>query len=260
MTHLHVDHAGGASKIKEQTKSEILYHENELKALKYALQAGDWLPNIFDVGDMAAFNMALGFIRNLPEPDHAISDQTSIGRWKVIHTPGHTPGHIILTDGSTAITGDLILMDDTSNIAYVPLTGYHPLSSYLESVVYVASLKVDLFLPSHGEVFTECRQRISEIFSHHYQRLSQTAQALAQGDTTPSLIAERISWSSGKFATLKPLEKWLAILETISHLDFLVETGYAVNKSALSYQLSETADWGTVKTRLTEISQNMWKA
>ncbi|MCX8200871.1 MAG: MBL fold metallo-hydrolase, partial [Candidatus Caldarchaeum sp.] len=193
-----------------------------------------------------------------PEPDAFVSDKSVIDGWKIMHTPGHTPGHVALTNGIVAITGDLILADDTSNVAYVPLKGYRPLSSYLRSIVATANLKVDLFLPSHGDVFRDVRQRVSEIFDHHYERLSQAAKALGKGLSSAREVAQQIKWSSGIFQKLSPLEKWLAILETISHLDFLVETGYAVTTSVLNYGVSETADWNAVKSKLTLIADNLW--
>lgn len=258
LTHLHTDHSGGAPILKAMKNTAILYHEDEFKSLKYALHASEWLPRIFEEADVENFEKALDFLRRLPEPDAFVSDKSVIDGWKIMHTPGHTPGHVALTNGIVAITGDLILADDTSNVAYVPLKGYRPLSSYLRSIVATANLKVDLFLPSHGDVFRDVRQRVSEIFDHHYERLSQAAKALGKGLSSAREVAQQIKWSSGIFQKLSPLEKWLAILETISHLDFLVETGYAVTTSVLNYGVSETADWNAVKSKLTLIADNLW--
>lgn len=258
LTHLHVDHAGGVSQLKATMNAPLLYHQNELTALRYAMKADEWFPVVFSEKDIPALRNALKFLKSFPEPDGFVTENSLKG-WKVIETPGHTPGHIILTNGREAVTGDLILSDDTSNVAYVPIPGYHPLSSYLSSVVKIANLSVKRFLPSHGLVFETCRNRVEEIFAHHYERLSQTAAALEEGLKTPLEVASRIKWSKGDYVSLPPVEKWLALLETLSHLDFLAEAGYAVNESTFIYKVSENSDWNKVKQFMEKIASDYWK-
>lgn len=258
LTHLHTDHAGGAAVIKLRKKIPVLYHEDELKTLRFAWQAGEWLPKVFEVGDLVAFHQSLSLLRMLPEPDGFVLNDSSLDGWKIFHTPGHTPGHIILTNKEIALTGDTILMDDTPNVAYVPLTGYRPLSNFLKSLVKIANLKPNLYIPSHGSLFQDCGKRVAEIYDHHYERLSQIARALERGFSSVAEIAEHVRWSRGSFTSLPPMEKWLAILETISHLDFLAESGYAVSKSVFSYNISERADWSLVKQELTKIAAGYW--
>ncbi len=206
-----------------------------------------------------AVKSALKLFSTIPEPDELIVNSMNLAGYQVLHTPGHTPGHVIVISDEYAVTGDLILQDDTSNVAYIPIDGYHPLTEYLKSIVKIAKLDVGLILPSHGPVFKDCRQRVAEIFTHHYERLSQTSQALQKGLTSPMEVAAEIKWSKGSYSNLRPFDKWLAILETFSHLDFLAETGYAKQVNTITYSLSEQAEWSNVTTKLQDIADGLWK-
>lgn len=259
LTHLHIDHAGGVALLKTKMKTPLFYHRNESIALRYAQRADEWFPIVFNEEDVPALRDALKFLRNFPTPDGFL-DENVLKSWVVIETPGHTPGHVVFSNGREAVIGDLILSDDTSNVAYVPIPGYRPLSSYLSSVVKVAKLHVNRFLPSHGLLFETCRNRVKEIFAHHYERLSQTAAALNEGLKTPTDVATRIKWSKGSYYSLPPVEKWLALLETLSHLDFLAETGYAVNESTFVYKVSENPDWKRVMQFMEKLASNFWSS
>lgn len=61
-------------------------------------------------------------------------------------------------------------------------------------------------------------------------------------------IASGMGWTRGKFDELKVLDKWLAILETVSHVEFLSHTGVCrgVNKPRLEYSLVRN-DWARVE-------------
>uniref|UniRef100_A0A7J3VRJ5 Uncharacterized protein n=1 Tax=Caldiarchaeum subterraneum TaxID=311458 RepID=A0A7J3VRJ5_CALS0 len=65
---------------------------------------------------------------------------------------------------------------------------------------------------------------------------------------TPALeVAHDVSWLKGSFDDLSPVDRWLAYLETLSHLDFLAEAGYAVEVSETVYRLSEGGCWRQVE-------------
>lgn len=89
LTHLHFDHIIAAKKIKDATGAPILCHKADLKILN---------KDIFTKKDLGVF------LRD--------RDVVNIGSWKfkVISTPGHTPGAICLYDEKSKIlfSGDTI--------------------------------------------------------------------------------------------------------------------------------------------------------
>ncbi len=85
ITHAHIDHVGGAIKLKRLTGAPILMNEDDLPQLKIMdLQAG-WL-------GIATPEVA--------PPDGALDDGLTVGldRYpaQVLHTPGHTQGSVTL--------------------------------------------------------------------------------------------------------------------------------------------------------------------
>ncbi len=83
LTHYHMDHTGGLKAIKEHIKAPIASHKDEKDLIKE--KTGIALTVLLDHGQ-------------------------DIYGMEIIHTPGHTPGHIVLLDKKTKalFVGDVI--------------------------------------------------------------------------------------------------------------------------------------------------------
>ncbi|MGO9316355.1 MAG: MBL fold metallo-hydrolase [Terracidiphilus sp.] len=85
VTHAHIDHVGGAIKLKRLTGAPILMNENDLPQLKIMKMQASWL-------DMSTPETA--------PPDENLTDGLSVGLERypaeVIYTPGHTQGSVCL--------------------------------------------------------------------------------------------------------------------------------------------------------------------
>lgn len=96
-THGHCDHTGGNAGVRAHTEAPLCCHEADLPLLRTIAHQGA----VFGVPTPES-----------PEPDRLIADGDSfrVGNtdFQVAHTPGHSPGHIVLIGGGIAVVGDVL--------------------------------------------------------------------------------------------------------------------------------------------------------
>ncbi|HEX5234918.1 MAG TPA: MBL fold metallo-hydrolase [Silvibacterium sp.] len=85
VTHAHIDHVGGALRLKRATGAPVLLNENDLPLLKMMDVQATWLgiapPEVAAPDENAREGLVLGIANHKAE---------------VLHTPGHTQGSICL--------------------------------------------------------------------------------------------------------------------------------------------------------------------
>ena len=96
-THAHCDHCGGNAALVLRTGAELLCHRNDLPLLRSLEQQGAMFGVPFPPS---------------PEPDWFLEegDTVTVGSadLRVLHTPGHSPGHIVLAGDAFVVAGDVL--------------------------------------------------------------------------------------------------------------------------------------------------------
>lgn len=96
-THGHFDHIGGNRELSEVSGAELLIHAADQPLLKQANQHA------------SAYGLRA---ENSPEPTAVLNDGDNIAvgelQFKVLHTPGHSPGGICLLCGDHLFSGDTL--------------------------------------------------------------------------------------------------------------------------------------------------------
>lgn len=98
-THGHVDHIGGNVDMKKATGAAIVIHEEDAGMLV----------------DTPATMLRMFGAKQSPPADRTVKDGDIIEigetRLRVIHTPGHSPGSIVLHADGYAFTGDTLFVE-----------------------------------------------------------------------------------------------------------------------------------------------------
>ena len=114
LTHAHRSHLGGLKFLKEMSGAKVYAHkwEADIVAGKRVAQPVTLRPVPPAVLYTQRLGLALGLGKHPPCPvDQALEDgDKQVGPLKVIHTPGHTPGHLAFywEDRGVLFTGDAI--------------------------------------------------------------------------------------------------------------------------------------------------------
>jgi glyoxylase-like metal-dependent hydrolase (beta-lactamase superfamily II) len=263
ITHFHPDHYGLAGRLVQLSGAGVALHLIE----KAFIDA-----RYLNMGGLLDETARLLRLHGVPEPELPRLQKASLGvrqfvspitpdvtlqggetishgafSFKVIWTAGHSPGHICLYDSERKllISGDHVLPLTFPNVGLHPQSGENPLGNYLKSLSIVEQLDVNLVLPAHEHVFTNLKERVGEIRRHHESRRSAITEVLEDCPGSAYQVSHRIPWIVNgvtmSFAELHPLDKRLAVMSALAHLEPLCDEGEVEridNNGTLLYNLS----------------------
>ena len=236
VTHFHPDHIGGARWLQERSGAPVYMLEEEIHHSR-VLWGGepdsayfiDYLARHGRPRKLAA-SAAAKMRASLPLPEQmlplGVGEKLDLDRGplRVVHAPGHTDHQLMLYDEERKIlfAADHVLLKITPNIGLWPESKPNPLARYLESIESLRGLGAGLILPGHGPVFHDLDGRISELVTHHEERLSFMHSTL----NGTSLSSYEVSRKAFRGA-LTIYQRCFALAETLAHLDHLYLEGRA---------------------------------
>ena len=240
ITHLHHDHAGLAARIRAATGAAVGMHVVDAATMAEGLSFADPLrpDEILDCWGVPRKQRTI--LRPVAERKVAIGQPVTIdtplrdgdqinmkGRTlEVVHTPGHTPGQIVLHDRDAGLvfTGDHLLPSAFPGIGLGGHThdaGADPIADYLNSLDILERLGASLALPGHEHLLARPATRIAHTRAHHLRRSGEVATLLEQDPkTTVWEVARRIPWSTA-WNQLTGVRLFSAISQTDLHIRHL---------------------------------------
>ncbi|MFN0105571.1 MAG: MBL fold metallo-hydrolase [Bryobacteraceae bacterium] len=148
ITHAHIDHIGGAAKLKESTGAPVYMNENDTELYKYLdVQAG-WLG--MKTPDKTSID------GGLKDGDKFLMGTTEL---LAMHTPGHTQGSscIWIPGAKTLLAGDTLFRDSIGRTDLPGGDGRQILRSISGKLM---GLPEDtIVVPGHGESTTIGREK-----------------------------------------------------------------------------------------------------
>jgi glyoxylase-like metal-dependent hydrolase (beta-lactamase superfamily II) len=261
VTHVHPDHLGLASKLRELCGAKIIMHraDAELVHSRYVdfrklseamesmlLSYGVPADEASEMRDASAW--AAHYVTAV-EPDIVVEDGDTVSngtfQLDVLHTPGHTPGHICLYDSRKhrLFCGDVLQFDAIPHVGMDPQSGADPAGDYLESLEYIGQKSVSFVFPGHGPVFNSLAIRTEEIVRLLESRQRQILAVLENGLKSAYEVTRAMPWkvdgSDVKYDELSARERRAGVCEMAAWLKHLSNEGNvaALNQSGKTVYL-----------------------
>ncbi|HEV8338583.1 MAG TPA: MBL fold metallo-hydrolase [bacterium] len=240
LTHGHLDHFGGAAALAAETGAEVFAHPDDetkfsgVRAITDLLPALLWRHGVPEALVPAVVE-AYQSMRRLADALTSFRPLAGGARieaggveWEILHTPGHSAGHICLHRNDTLIAGDILLEEITPN----PIVEYGPdgrriptLPLLLSSLRRLAELNPAEIFPGHGAPFGPAAPRVREMLAHQAQRQDEVAALLTDHPRTAFDLAGEL------FPQADRLNMILSVFETLGQLDLLVAEGRAAEET-----------------------------
>ena len=234
VTHAHIDHYGLAGRLMEATGAELAMHTlTDLDCEKYrhpdtarARRRDTYADH--GVSEAERTDLADHLTRWLPYLHSVVEasqrlrggEELLIGgdRWDVVHTPGHSLGHVCLWSSSRRVllSGDHLLPGITPPVSFERGFDADPLRSYLDSLRRIADLRPRLVLPGHGRPFGDVAGRIEAILRNKVRRLETIRRAIREQPSSVTELADRLVAKA-----VLAHQRQLAISETLAHIAYL---------------------------------------
>jgi hydroxyacylglutathione hydrolase len=160
VTHAHVDHIGAIATVKRRWNVPIYLHPLD--------------QTLYRVGGRQAQLYGIPY-EEPPPPDREFADGESVALGTltlgVMHTPGHSPGHVVLHGEGHALVGDCLFAGSVGRTD-LPFSNAADLEA---SLARIAALPPETIIHSgHGEDSTIGEERVTNPFLNGTARLVRT--------------------------------------------------------------------------------------
>jgi glyoxylase-like metal-dependent hydrolase (beta-lactamase superfamily II) len=240
VTHHHPDHLGLVGRVRDESGCWVGMHDADTELVRRHRQLLSDDPEVFsrdtaehliaagatqcDADEVQAAGSAL----RMPKPvlpDRSLdSSVLQLGDRSVelVHTPGHTPGHLCLRVDGRLLTGDHLLKTISSHVG---LYGFEesdgdPLGDFFRSLRLLTGAEPTEILPAHRGRFHGVDARVEELLNHHEERFADIKEHLSEGPITPWELCRALTWNR-PWDELPRMMLRAALAETMAHVRHL---------------------------------------
>ena len=233
ITHAHIDHFGGLSKLRRITQARIGVHELDLQTVAHheaRLALTGWrlasfltatgLPEEKCEQLLGIYRFTKAIYQSVPVDFTLMAIDMRLGPFEFIHLPGHCPGHVAIRLEDVIFCGDMVVEGVTPHLSPESLTPYSGLDHYLQSLADLQNWAKDArwILNGHNKVITDLAAHIEATRDNIRRRMGKGLEALHE----PSTIEEICTSIYGNMDGYNQL---LVIEKTGAYVEYLYEHG-----------------------------------
>ncbi len=234
VSHMHHDHAGMAMRLRRATGATVRMHEIDARSVRDGatflepeavtgtLRRWGVPPDRAPEIEQAARRRIARDIRVDVDEELRGGEilRAGVCRLHVVHTPGHTSGHVMIVDDERGLvfTGDHVLPGIHPGIGLGAVSESNPLDEYFASLTRTADWDGHEVCPGHGYRFAGLAERCASIREHHERRTREVRSLGVDAVRLPIWqIAQRLSWTDG-FDRLAGTALFSALRQTEMHV------------------------------------------
>lgn len=234
LTHNHIDHIGGLAELGRASGAAVSIHALDSRAItcfdEHAVYMARLMQNFLRQagvprGRHTELIELLGLVPGRAESWHVdflLEDGQSLDGIRVIHTPGHAPGHVCLLVDDILLAADHILPVTVPQQWPESTGAYLGLGHYLESLEKIRTLEgIRFALGGHEMVTREVYSRVEQIRETQFRRLERLVE-LIRSTPRPSTVAEL---AARMYTKVHGIYALLSLMDVGSRIEYLYQRG-----------------------------------
>jgi glyoxylase-like metal-dependent hydrolase (beta-lactamase superfamily II) len=236
LTHAHIDHFGGLTKLRPITNAKIGCHELDLQTVAYhevrlaligrrlaSFLAETGLAEETRAQILSIYRFSKAIYQSVPVDFTLGAVHMQLGPFEFIHLPGHCPGHVAIRLEDVIFCGDMVVRGVTPHLSPESINPYSGLDHYLQSLARLQYWAKDarLILNGHDDVITDLPTQIESTKQNIIRRMGKAVDALREPLTIEE-ICRAIYGETGGYNQLLVIEK------TGAYVEYLYEHGMIV--------------------------------
>ena len=233
LTHAHIDHFGGLSKLHLITKARIGVHELDVQTVahheaKLVLIERRLASFLADTGlaeetrdqILNLYRLSKALYQSVPVDFTYEAMDMRLGPFEFIHLPGHCPGHVAIRLDDVVFCGDMLVEGVTPHLSPESINPCSGLDHYLQSLARLQNWAKDtrLILNGHDDVITNLPLHIESRKQNILRRMSKAMAALHE----PLTIEEVCRAVYGE---MNGYNQFLVIEKTGAYIEYFYEHG-----------------------------------
>ena len=270
LTHAHIDHFGGLTKLRPITKASIGCHELDLQTVAHhearlALIGRRLASFLGETGlaedtreqILSIYRFSKAIYQSVPVDFTFEASNMRFGAFEFIHLPGHCPGHVAIRMDEVIFCGDMVVEGVTPHLSPESINPYGGLDHYLESLARLQHWAKDtrLVLNGHDDVITDLPAQIESTKQNIIRRISKAIEAL-RDPLTIEEICRAVYGETGGYQQLLVIEK------TGAYVEYLYGQGMIEITNPHEMEQAMPARYQRLKdeiTTMTELEKNVYR-